>query len=290
LALVQARQVQNRLKVLFPDISIDLVIIKTTGDISIETPLLGKGVFIKEIEEALLSKQIDLAVHSFKDLPTESPAGLTVAAVPEREDPRDCLISRFGEQLRELPRGSVVGTGSLRRKAQILRVKKDIRVATIRGNLDTRLRKVQDGDVTAIVVAYAGVRRLGLVEEVAEVLSFDVMLPAPGQGCLAVQVRSEDTVTRERVEKMNHVPSYRAAQAERSFLAALGGGCLAAIAAHAWEEGGLLWLDGLVLSPTGAEHCREKLWGLPGDATRLGEEVGKKLLSQGAAKLLEAQT
>ncbi|MBK8651140.1 MAG: hydroxymethylbilane synthase [Elusimicrobia bacterium] len=195
LALAQSNHVKARLEALSPEVAVDLLIIKTTGDKMSESALGaigGKGVFIKEIEEALLDGRVDLAVHSLKDVPTDLAPGLALSAVLEREDPRDCLVSRFGEQLLELPRGAVVGTSSLRRQAQIRAAKKGLRVEDLRGNLDTRLAKVSRGDVDAAVVAYAGVRRLGRAEEVSEVIPLDIMLPAPGQGFVTIETRRDD--------------------------------------------------------------------------------------------------
>jgi hydroxymethylbilane synthase len=287
LALAQANQVKALLEK--SGHAVELLIVKTTGDKLQETPSvppLGKGIFIKEIQEAMLDGRADLAVHSMKDLPTDQTAGLAVAAVLEREDPRDCLISRFGELLRELPRGSVVGTSSPRRQAQIKAAKKGVQVAEMRGNLDTRIRKLNEGEFTSIVVAHAGVRRLGRADEVTEVLEPSVMLPAPAQGCIAVETRA-DGPARAAVAVLNHVPSERAALAERAFLAGLGGGCRVPIAAYAREEKGLFVLDGLVITPDGARAVRGKVEGAAEKAGDLGRDLAGKLLAQGAAGLLE---
>ncbi len=289
LALVQARLVKDLLERKHAGLAVEIVVIKTTGDKLQETPSVaaeGKGIFIKEIQDALLDRRVDLAVHSMKDLPTDETPGLAVAAVLEREDPRDCLISRFGEQLMELPRGSVVGTSSLRRQAQVRAAKKGVRVADMRGNLDTRLRKLQEGDVTSIVVAYAGVRRLGRAEEVSEVLSPEVMLPAPAQGCIAVETRAYDPA-RAAVAVLNHPESERAAVAERTFLAGLGGGCRVPIAAYAREERGIFVVDGLVISPDGARSVRGRESGSWEKAAELGRVLARRLSDQGAAELLK---
>ncbi len=290
LALAQSNFVKNSLETLSPEVQVDLKIIKTTGDRLADASLAsigGKGVFTKELEEALLSKTVDLAVHSLKDLPTELPPGLAVGAILEREDPRDCMVSRFGEQLMELPRGSVVGTSSLRRQAQIRAVKKGIRVEDLRGNLDTRLARVAAGDFSAVVVAYAGVRRLGRAEEVTEVLPTALMLPAPGQGFVAIELRAQDPETLGWVSQLNHLPSQQAATAERSFLAALGGGCRVPIAAYAREESGRLVLDGLVISPDGKTQVRGTESGLPFQAETIGAALAARLLEQGALEILE---
>jgi hydroxymethylbilane synthase len=288
LALVQARLVKRLIEEKHPGLAVEIVPIKTTGDKLQETPLapaLGKGVFIKEIQEALLDGRVDLAVHSMKDLPTDATPGLAVAAVLEREDPRDCLISRFGEQLLELPRGALVGTGSPRRQAQVRAAKKGVGVVDMRGNLDTRLRKLQEGELTSIVVALAGVRRLGRQDEVSEVLSPELMLPAPSQGCIAVETRAEGPA-RGLVAALNHAPSERAAAAERAFLAGLGGGCRTPIAAYAREEKGAFILDGLVISLDGAKAVRGRESGTAEKAEEMGRALSRRLLDQGAAGLL----
>lgn len=290
LALAQANLVKARLEALSSDLSVGLVIIKTTGDRMSENalnPLGGKGVFIKEIEEALLERRVDLAVHSLKDVPTNLAPGLRLSAVLEREDPRDCLVSRFGEQLLELPRGSVVGTSSPRRQAQIRAAKKGLRVEDLRGNLDTRLAKVMNGDVDAAVVAYAGVRRLGRADEVSEVLDFALMLPAPGQGFIAIESRGEDDRAEPWVSRLNHAAAERAAGAERSFLAALGGGCRVPFGAYAREESGRLVLDGLVISVDGKNAVRGHREGDPAQAVELGKMLAAEMLDRGALGIIE---
>lgn len=293
LALAQSNHVKKRLEALSSDLQVELRTIKTTGDRLADASLAsigGKGVFTKELEEALLSKTVDLAVHSLKDLPTELPAGLSVGAILEREDPRDCMVSRFGEQLMELPRGAVIGTSSLRRQAQIRAIKKGIRLEDLRGNLDTRLAKVAAGDFSAVVVAYAGVRRLGRAEEVTEVLPFEVLLPAPGQGFVAIETRAEDSDTLKWVSQLNHPSSHQAATAERSFLATLGGGCRVPIAAYAREESGQLILDGRVTSVDGKNDVKGTEIGFTTDAQKLGQTLAARLLAQGALEILELLT
>jgi hydroxymethylbilane synthase len=289
LALVQAGLVKGRLEAAHPGLAVEIVPIKSTGDKLADVPfnkIPGKGVFIKEIEEALAAGRVELAVHSLKDLPTEATPGLCVAAVLEREDPRDCVVSRFGEQLLELPRGALVGTGSLRRQAQVRAAKDKIRVREIRGNLDTRLRKVLDGEYDSIVVAYAGVRRLGRTDDVSEVLPFELMLPAPGQGCLAVETRADDARSKQLAAALHHPASARAAEAERAFLAALGGGCRVPIAAYAREEAGKLVLDGLVIAPDGKKQARGRESGSPGAPAALGRALAERLRGQGAGEIL----
>jgi hydroxymethylbilane synthase len=290
LALAQSTHVKKCLEALSPGVQVELRIIKTTGDRLADASLAsigGKGVFTKELEEALLSKTVDLAVHSLKDLPTELPAGLSVGAILEREDPRDCMVSRFGEQLMELPRGAVIGTSSLRRQAQIRAIKKGIRLEDLRGNLDTRLSRVAAGDFSAVVVAYAGVRRLGRADEVTEVLPFDLILPAPGQGFVAIEIRAEDPETLKWVGQLNHIPGHQAATAERCFLAALGGGCRVPIAAYAREEAGQLILDGRVTSVDGKNDVKGTETGLPANAKKIGHALAQRLLAKGALGILE---
>lgn len=290
LALAQSNHVKGRLESLFPDLRVELQIIKTTGDRLADASLAsigGKGVFTKELEEALLSKTVDLAVHSLKDLPTELPPGLAVGAILEREDPRDCMVARFGEQLMELPRGSVIGTSSLRRQAQIRAVKKGIRLEDLRGNLDTRLARVAAGDFSAVVVAYAGVRRLGRVGDVTEVLPLNLILPAPGQGFVAVETRADDPSTQVWVSRLNHEPSRLAAAAEREFLSALGGGCRVPIAAYARREGDQLVLDGRVTSVDGKKDVKGRQAGPPQDAAQIGLTLARRLLDEGALEILE---
>lgn len=235
LALVQAEDVKSRIKRAVPELTVKLVKIRTTGDRtqSSASPLSsigGEGIFTKEIQRALLDRRVDIAVHSMKDLPTEQPVELTVVAVPERAAPNDVLISGSGLHLAELPEASVVATGSTRRRAQLLDHRPDLRVTEIRGNVDTRLRKLHDGEADAIVLAWAGLHRLGLTEEITEILPFDIMLPAAGQGALAVEMRRDDPRRTAIAQALHHAPSGIAADAERSVLAGLGGGCRLPIA------------------------------------------------------------
>jgi hydroxymethylbilane synthase len=288
LALAQARHVKDLVMGAFPDVAVEIVVIKTTGDRLAEGPGPapdGKGVFIKEIEEALADGRVDAAAHSLKDMPVDLPPGFALGAVMEREDPRDCLVSRFGEQLRELPRGAVVGTGSPRRRAQVKAANPRVRVTDLRGNVDTRLRKVGEGDVDAAVLAYAGLRRLGRAEDASEILPLEVMLPAPGQGFVTVEIRAADDSTRRVIAALDNAPARRAAAAERAFLAALGGGCRVPIAAYAREEGGLLKVDGLVISCDGKRKVSGTLSGPPDDPS-LGARLGERLLKDGAGELL----
>ena len=236
LARWQTDWVQARLQAAWPDLHCDLRLFQTSGDKILDRPLPeigGKGLFTEELENALRSGEIDLAVHSLKDLPIDDAAGLTVGAIGEREDPRDVLISRQYFTLAHLPRGARVGTSSLRRAAQLLAARPDLKILSLRGNVDTRLRKAMQGEYDAIVLAAAGVLRLGFESHIAEYLSFDVMLPAPGQGAVAVQCRADDHRTIDLLRPIDHTLTRSAVTAERAFLNGLGGGCSAPVAAYA---------------------------------------------------------
>jgi hydroxymethylbilane synthase len=227
-----------------PGLAFDEVVVTTSGD----RGNIGAwpGVFTRELEEALLAGEIDVAVHSLKDLPTEQPPGLVIGAIPPREDPRDALISRGGHTLASLPQGARVGTTSERRAVQLLAFRPDLTIEGIRGNVDTRLKKLSRGDCDAIVLASAGLHRLGRAHEVTEVLPLEVMLPAPGQGALAVEVRGDDPFALELVAPLDHPPTRKAVLAEREFLRALGGGCRVPVAAYATLVGGTIFLQGMV--------------------------------------------
>src|SRR5437667_4073123 len=280
LALWQARWVQGRLAALGMESRIE--IIKTTGDRVTSVPLSsvgGKGLFTKEIEEALLARQVDLAVHSLKDLPTAIPAGLQITVIPEREDPRDAIV---GRRLAELSEGAKVGTSSLRRSAQLRRMRPDLQVESVRGNVDTRLRKLDEGQYAAIVLATAGLNRLGLSSRIAEALEPEVMCPAVGQGALAVETRLGENAC----HALDHAATRAAVTAERAVLSALGGGCLTPIGAHARVNGERLRIMAIVLSTDGAESVRDLAEGLASEAALVGRELGEKLLRQGAARIL----
>jgi hydroxymethylbilane synthase len=240
----------------------------------------GKGLFTKEIEDALLAREVDLAVHSLKDLPTDIPAGLQITAIPQREDPRDAMV---GRRLAELREGAKVGTSSLRRSAQLRRVRPDCQVESVRGNVDTRLRKLDEGQYDSIVLAAAGLTRLGWSSRIAELLGPEVMCPAVGQGALAVETR----VGENACQPLDHADTRAAVTAERAVLSALGGGCLTPIGAHARVEGEQIRLMAIVLSADGAESVRNHAEGLARDAQCIGRELGEMLLKQGAARLLD---
>ena len=284
LALWQAQWIAARLAEDGHETRID--IIKTTGDKITDVPLAKvgtKGLFTKEIEEALLDGRIDLAIHSLKDLPTEIPAGLTIAAVPEREDPRDAMV---GARLSELPASAKVGTSSLRRAAQLRMVRPDLAIESVRGNLDTRVRKLDEGQYRAIVLAAAGLTRLGWAHRIAEILSPEVMCPAVGQGALAVETRREGEA-RDICGVLDHAATRAVVTAERAVLAALGGGCQVPIGAHAVIEGDSLRLVGAVIAPDGDRMVRKSDGGAVADAAEIGRRLGEALLIDGAREILD---
>ena len=289
LALTQAHLVQAQLQVVSPALQIEIKIIKTSGDANSQplSVIGGKGVFTKELEDSLLSHEIDCAVHSLKDLPTIVPDGLLIAAVCEREDARDALVARSGERidgLRGLPAGSIVGTSSPRRLAQLKHLRPDVVVKELRGNVDTRLRKLDEGQYDALILASAGLRRLGLADRITAPLSIDDMLPAVGQGALAIETCSDDRETIELVRALNHAETETATTAERSFLRELGGGCQLPIAAYAVVDGDAITLEGLVADPTGATVLRDQLKAT--EAEQVGRELAERLMHRGADTLL----
>jgi len=267
---------------------IEVVTFTTAGDrLSLAgAAMTGKDLFTREIDEALLEGRIDLAVHSSKDLPARLPAGLVVTAVPEREDPRDVLVSRDRRPFRDLPAGSRVGTSSARRRAQILAARRDLEVVEARGNVDTRLRRLREGRWDSIVLARAGLARLGRLEEATEVFPTDVMLPAIGQGALAVVSREVDSVARGLAGALDDETSHRQVIAERAILAVLDAGCRAPVAALASETGKALRLAAAVFAPDGSRVLREEAQGHPDDPEGLGLEVGRRLLGNGAGELI----
>jgi hydroxymethylbilane synthase len=289
LARWQADHVADALRGAWPGLVVDVVIIKTEGDRSAELPQpasFGKGIFVKEIEEALLRGTIDLAVHSLKDLPTETPAGLALAAIPKRHDARDALISRTARRVEDLPRNALVATGSPRRRCQLLHVRRDLRFAQVRGNVDTRLRKLDEGRFDALILAVSGIERLGLTDAPYTPIPFALCLPAPGQGALAIETRADDESVRRHVAPLNDEATARCVTAERAFLATLGAGCLAPAAASATMEGDTLALDGMVGYPDGRERKRDRLEGAVSDAERVGATLARRLLDAGAELIL----
>jgi hydroxymethylbilane synthase len=290
LALAQATWTQKQIQTRFPDIEVAVEIIKTSGDKDVTSSLRAPstvGVFVKEIEQALLDGKIDIAVHSMKDLPTEIPDGLHIAAVPEREDTRDALITNLAADLARLPAGARVGTGSLRRQAQILTLRPDLNVMDIRGNLDTRLKKLRDGAYDAIILACAGLRRLGLQNQISSILEHSQMLPAPGQGALAIEARKGDSRIEAIAAELNHRPTALAVFAERSFLQNMGGGCNVPVGVHGHIEQNVIQIDALVASPDGQRVVRDSI---RHDAEKFKEAVAvisQRILSSGGRDILK---
>lgn len=289
LALWQAEWVQARLQEFAPDLSIEIQRIRTSGDKIFDVPLAkigGKGLFVKEIEEALLQKEIDIAVHSLKDVPSELPAGLAILCVPPREDPRDAWIGKDQVTLAQLRPGAKVGTSSLRRQAQLFAYRCDMTIGMLRGNLDTRLRKLQEGEFDAIVLAAAGLKRLGWEDQITELLTYDVSLPAIGQGALGIEARIDDDFVRTLLTPLNHHETHVAVSAERALLARLEGGCQVPIAGHAVVEKDTVTVDGLVASVDGKRVIRDRVCGPVLEASRLGEELAERLLQAGGDTIL----
>jgi len=287
LALRQTAGVGERIAQRHPDLHIEVVRIKTAGDRITDVPLAqvgGKGLFVKEIEEALLRGEIDLAVHSMKDVPSELPSGLHLGAVTEREDPRDALISREAQGLRELPPAARIGTSSLRRGAQLLGINPQWEIVPLRGNLDTRIRKLKTEGLDAVIVAAAGVRRMGLEDKVTEYLPPEVMLPAVGQGALGIECLQEGEIN-ELIAFLNHPQSAMAVAGERAFLRRLGGGCQVPIAAYGEVRRGGLFMRGLVVRLDGSHLFRAEAQGT--DPEGVGKQLAEDLLSQGAEEVLQ---
>jgi hydroxymethylbilane synthase len=292
LALWQARSIARALREATGG-EPEIVIIKTAGDKFQQTSFsqIGtKGVFIKELEDALLEERIDLAVHSMKDVPTETPEGLTIAAIGKREDVRDALLSLSGATLASLPQGARVGTSSLRRQSQLLYARRDLRMLELRGNVDTRIEKLKRGDYHAIVLAKAGLDRLGLSGNISEVLPPEVSLPAAGQGAIGIEAREGDTQTLHVLTGLEDGETRSAVTAERSALAGLGGGCQVPIGAWGRVENNRLALDVAVLSPDGKHRLWEKDSGSPTEADAIGKRIAQKLRECGAAALLDRES
>ena len=290
LALFQANWVKDQLGKAYPDLNVTLIKIKTTGDKIQDVPLAkigGKGLFVKEIEESLLQKKIDLAVHSIKDVPTEFPQGLHLSAITKREDPRDVFISRDGRTLKTLPPGAKIGTSSLRRQAQLLHFRNDFELIPLRGNLDTRLKKLRTMNLDGIVLALAGVRRLGLEERVTEISPADISLPAIGQGALGIETRMDDKDVEGQIRFLNDRDSSISVTAERAFLKKLEGGCQVPLAAYARPTGKTLHIDGLVGSIDGKRLIRHHVEGPVENAESLGIELAEILLGKGAKEILD---
>ena len=289
LALWQAEWVKSELEKKYPGIETSLTKIKTTGDKILDVPLAkvgGKGLFVKEIEEAMLANEIDIAVHSMKDVPTFFPDGLHLGAITEREDPRDALLTRTKTLFKDLPNGAHVGTSSLRRQAQLMNVRPDFVIHQLRGNVDTRLRKLREGQYDAIILAAAGVKRLGLVDNVSEYIDPEISLPAIGQGALGIECRVDDRELNDLIAFFNHADSRTCVTGERALLRRLEGGCQVPIACYGQMKNGNLHLTGLVGSVDGRRIIKDSIEGAPNHAEKLGVTLAEKLLSQGADVIL----
>jgi hydroxymethylbilane synthase len=294
LALWQANHISALLRARGNDV--DIEIIHTIGDKITDVPLaqvgtkggLGKGIFTKEIEEALSAGRVDLAVHSLKDLPTELPPGFEIAAITERQDPRDAFCSRLYSRIEDLPRGARVGTSSLRRHAQLKAIRPDLDIHPLRGNVDTRLRKLEQGEYDAIILASAGLNRLGKTELIKQVFPAEIMCPAAGQGALAIEIREGDSAIRQHLVFLNDDAARATTTCERALLNRLGGGCQVPIGAFAELRSGKLHLDAIVADPDGSKLLRESCDGNLNDPERLGNAVGDTLLSRGGDEILEA--
>ncbi|MGH7831077.1 MAG: hydroxymethylbilane synthase [Candidatus Binatia bacterium] len=289
LALAQTGWVKQKLEESHPGLTVETVTIKTSGDRFLDSPVQaigGKGIFVKEIEEALLRKEIDLAVHSMKDLPTEIAPGLTIGAVPEREDPTDVLVSAGRILFKDLPAGARVGTGSLRRKAQLLYHRPDLTVHPVRGNIDTRLAKLDRGEVDALVLAFAGLKRLGSESRIAEHLGAEVCLSAVAQGALALECRRGDPVA-SQVACLHHGSTALEVAAERAFLKRLGGGCHIPVGARAWTQADDIRILGMIADGDGRKLFRGEVRGSSDEAEKLGRDLAERLLREGADRILD---
>ncbi len=288
LALWQARHVAAMITGSYPEVSVDLVIIKTQGDKILDAPLSkigGKGLFTKEIEDALLEGSVDLAVHSMKDVPTEMPNGLVISAILQREDARDVFISGDGTPLDKLKDRSVVGTSSLRRRAFLLGKYPELKVISIRGNVDTRIRKIETEHLNGVLLAAAGVIRMGFSDRITDYLDTGTMLPAIGQGAIGIETRVDDEKTNSIAAKLDHHATALCVEVERAFLRRMGGGCQVPMAAHCKFNNGVLSLDAAVAHPDGAQIIRDSYHGTDTDS-RVGTNMADRLISLGAADIL----
>ncbi len=288
LALWQANWVKSELEKRYPGMTVSLVKIKTTGDKILDVPLAqvgGKGLFVKEIEEAMLRGEIDIAVHSMKDVPTEFPEGLGLYCITEREDPRDAVISR-GVKFADLPQGARVGTSALRRQAQLLKVRPDLEMVVIRGNVETRIKKLDSEKLDAVILAAAGLKRLGFTDKVTEYLSTDLSIPAIGQGALGIECRLDNEAVKETIAFFNHPDTAHAVRAERALLWRCEGGCQVPIAAFGKVIGDELTLTGFVASVDGKRSVKESIAGPAVNGEKLGIALAERLLKAGAHEIL----
>jgi hydroxymethylbilane synthase len=291
LALAQSKWVKEKIEERHTDVRVELIRIKTTGDKILDSPLSkigGKGLFVKEIEEALLNKHIHMAVHSMKDVPAELPDELMLCAFPEREDPRDAFISLKDQSIENLPKGSSLGTSSLRRAAQLLHIRPDLDIIALRGNVGTRLRKLESRDVRAIILAAAGLRRLGLEDRITSVIPSEQVLPAIGQGALGLEVRRSDHDTISLLDFLNHKPTEITVRSERAFLKQLEGGCQVPIAAFALLNSNKVHLRGMVAELDGSRVIRDEISGNMHQAEEMGINLAKRLLDAGAGDILSS--
>jgi len=289
LALTQSKWVVEKIKEKHPGVGVEIVIIKTTGDKLSNAPLSeigGKGVFSKELEEALLRKDVDLAVHSLKDMPAETPAGLHIPVVPLREDPRDVLVSRGGKRLEKLPKGALIGTSSLRRGCQLKHRFPGFKIVPIRGNLGTRIRKLEAENLDAVVVAMAGMNRMGMTKKITQIIPDDIIVPAIGQGALGLELRSDDAYTAQLVSFLDDPPSRIAVQAERAFLKCFGGGCLLPIGAHAEVNEDVVNIVAVVASLDGKILIKDQATAGLQFAELLGRCTAQRILSRGGKEIL----
>ena len=290
LALTQTNFVADKIKKLMPEADMEICVIKTSGDIMQDVSLLtigGQGVFVKEIEEALLSKKIDLAVHSMKDVPGETPEELIFAAILPREDVRDVLVARNNIKMEFMPKGAKIGTGSQRRGAQIKAMLPDVNIVPLRGNIDTRLKKIETENLTGVILAAAGMKRMGLAERITQFLPVETMLPAVGQGALGLQIRKADVDLAKTCAGLNDATTATEVTAERSFLRALGGGCRLPIAALGKLEKDRLLLEGMLAAPNGTTVIRDKVSGAKEEAEELGKKLAEIILEKGGRRLLD---
>lgn len=291
LALWQAEFVKDQLRHFHPTLTVELVPLVSRGDKILDVPLAkigGKGLFVKELEQALLEGRADIAVHSMKDVPMEFPPGLGLAVICEREDPRDAWVSSKYPSLDMLPSGGVVGTSSLRRQSQLLAARPDLEVTFLRGNVNTRLAKLDAGEYDAIVLAAAGLKRLQMNERIASYLSVEQSLPAGGQGAIGIECRTEDQATRDLLTPLHHPSTAEQLTAERAVVRRLEGGCQVPIGSYAIHRDGELWLRGLVANPDGHEIIRDEISGNPADGDAMGTALAERLLQAGAGRILQA--
>lgn len=290
LALWQANYIADCIRTQYPGVEVSLVHIVTTGDKILDVPLAkigGKGLFTKELEHAMLAGEIDLAVHSLKDMPTELPDGLQLAAITKRAEPGDALISPKYGKVENLPQGAKVGTSSLRRRAQLLKYRPDLTISDLRGNLDTRLAKLDTGDLDAILLAVSGLERLGWQDRITQVLPNEICLPAVGQGALAIEARSNDEEILEMLTFLEHNETRSAVEAERSYLAEVEGGCQIPIGVYGKIEQEILHLEAVILSVDGIRHIRQVISGAPKEAKELGRKLAQRMLDEGGREILQ---